>query len=717
VTESKQRQVRYSPVLKRVAAIVCAIGLTIVLYTLCGFFLAPLWLEDRLEQAATRGTDNKLVVQSVSFNPYTFRLRLQQSTLTDADGLMRVSVPEIHARLDPGALLTLDPQVPELIIERPDFFLAPRHLAPPGRSTVHAVLARWTTDFRGLLELAEVGQIVVRRGTIRMNTPGAPPAGPPNVAELDLSVGTSGGAGSPGRRFNVTAAVQRSTLLDGSGRIEYVDGYLRVDGDLELRDIAIAAPATGSPFFSSAVVDVAGMRIDTSRPRPLVDSLHLQQPHLSLARNSTGEVAMPDWIVQLAQGSAAAAALIGRVEISAGSATFVDVLPDASPRLEFDSMNGVLTPRGSSQSHSLEIQLQGRLPGSGINRIAGSWPSSDPARPEALELTLVEVGLPLLSPYFRRLTGRGLDAGRLELTLSHAQGRDGADTNVDFSVHDLALGDCDRATTDEPWPLDMAVALLEDSDGGIAGQLHAEPRQAGADRAPESPFIAALANSLRDFVEARANRPFRTLAEVAGEPEMPLDQIMFDPGTAEITATADTRLGALGAALVERPGLDLSVAPAFDPTADRDALAEQQTRLHVVLATSANPPGRARRETLDFDDAKTHTVLDEFSTERLTESTRNAVSARFPEQDAAFYQAIFRALVADAVVSRGALARLANYRARSVVDRLVASGVESARVSRAADLQQVESLQDAVPLPLEVNSRTAEDADCRDAGR
>ena len=172
------------------------------------------------------------------------------------------------------------------------------------------------------------------------------------------------------------------------------------------------------------------------------------------------------------------------------------------------------------------------------------------------------------------------------------------------------------------------------------------------------------------------------LGDIAGESPSALRQLDFLPGSAELVAPSLQSLDALARALERRPRLALAMHPAYDPVADRDALARQQVQLHVVLATSARPPGQSDDAQLDFSDEKVRGVLDEFTSTRLPRTVRNALAEQRPERSEAYYRAAFDALVANQDVDDAALRRLARYRVQSAIGELIRLGADAGRLIR-----------------------------------
>jgi hypothetical protein len=696
---------------------VIALAAGVILYSLVGFLLAPLLLERRLESGVPAPASSRVAIEHISVNPYTFRIVLSGTSLASADGRQIGTLPRIEARLDAGSLLKRDFVITEAMVERPELVMTSGR-AGSGHSPFNAGLSFLVAGVRALAP-GRIERLVLDNARIRLGTPARSldaevPTGAGEVADFDLEAFELD-PGQPSRaRFTVNATLPRSATLAGEGRIAFTEQGFGLSGDFEFTDIAIETSSAGRMVVRAPSVVARGVEIDGSSDAMTVALLRLEQPELRLARLRSGRIDLPEWLVRLIIDSDSSIAAVERIEIAAGSALVLDqaVEPDVGVRI--DAIDGAIrtlagTPTGGSTlvgpsadpngsfRSTPNLRLQGRLPGSGIDRIVASWRRSDQTSLGQLDLALTDVDLALLSPYFRALTGRGLESGRLDLALGVERNEDGARSQARLSIEGLVLGGCEPQDSQRRWPLHRALALLEDRDQRI--ELNLAGRAKGA--AGEKSALAGLGRALRAQLTELGARPFEALAAVAGVPGQRLDRLAFEPGSAELSATAQNRLTALGEALAARPAVALRVLRAYDPRLDRDALAEQQLRLHIALATSARPPDRTRPAALDFDRERVRSVLDEFAVERLSSGARQSVSKRFPEAGHAYYQALFNRLVDNEAVSSSSLRRLAGFRAQTAVDTLLEAGIDEARVRRSDGVIELERGTSAIFVPME----------------
>jgi hypothetical protein len=448
--------------------------------------------------------------------------------------------------------------------------------------------------------------------------------------------------------------------------------------DVVIRGLEIADIQSQEAFLTVPGITTAALVMGSSRHAISAGTARLESPQLQLQRRADGILNLRHEFTSLLPHQAAAGAGGARFEISGGTVEFTDRSVPTPVRLSIDDIDGTIVRRGIGQETATAISVKGRVSDMGRGEIAVEWLPARPHEATRIELGLHDVEIAALSPYIAEVIGRHILAGRMDLTMQLVLDEAELDLTNLLVIRDLQLGGRVDSPVAPDLPVELAAALLEDRDGTIAVRVPVARRLLDAGETPARVF----AHALTDYIAAVAATPFERLAELAGRPDLDLDRFGFPPGSADITDDSRAKLTALDRALELRPKLGLTVYPGFDPATDRHALGTQQIRLHINLATatSAAMPDRAAAKPVDFDDPKVRSVLDEFAATRLPQWQQAAIAERFPGRDAAFYRAVFRALVDNEEVARPALERLARYRARSIVEELVSAGNENSRI-------------------------------------
>ncbi len=480
--------------------------------------------------------------------------------------------------------------------------------------------------------------------------------------------------------------------------------------NVEIGSLRIVDPSTGAEILTVPRLSARNLVVTAADGTVTLASAYLDGPALSIARDASGRLHLPAWLPSPAGDTRPTPVHIDKIEVSAGQLRFADHAQSPALRLDAGGIAGNIVHVLAADRPSTHVELNGRIGKSGDARMTAQWGPADQSARTEIDLSLRQFEFPVVSPYFAQITGSGIAAGTGDLAL-HYRHR-GRTVRIDnrIEVTGLTLGNRVVTIDDETLPLALALALVTDRAGRIDVSIPVE-YDTTAGGLGTAGVVAHnlgknLADQLADYVRDVASRPFDVLSELVGWTEQDFGSLPFAPGSAEIAPATADKLALLARALEQRPLLGLRVHPAFDALADRNALAEEQVRLHIGLATSAGPRGPATDAPLDFDDPKVRAVLDEFAGERLRESARPSNPG---EGDAAYYRAVYAALVANENVSDLALNRLARFRARSIADTFAGHGIGERRIRLADDIETLTQESEPVLLRLEALRYSAND--------
>ena len=502
---------------------------------------------------------------------------------------------------------------------------------------------------------------------------------------------------------NVTLIDEKNKPMISLGRVEHRSHLIeklrmsRPGYDVEIRDLQANDPSTGEAVLTIPNLSATGLIVNGAQGTVALDTARVENPELNILRDSAGEMRLPAWLGLPQEGSPPAAVRFDTLEVTGGKLRFNDHTLLPALRLDAGGIVGTITRRRLAGAESTAVDLEGRFGESGSGEVVAAWQAPLRQTPTTVKLTLRQVELATVSPYFAQIAGRGITAGSGDITFNYER----HDTSVQMEnrlvIDRLRFSDRSRTDTDIELPLELAVALITDRRDHIDISIPASQN----DVYP----AGGIVDSLTDYIIDLATTPFDVLAGLVGREDVDLGILVFPSGSAEITPAAAEKIALLSRALDQRPLLALRAYPAFDPAADRDAIASQQVQLHIKLATSASPSGLSTQTSLDFEDPKVRVILDEFAGARLPESRQRAISSQFEGKDIAYYRAVHDALVANEDVSETVLRRLARFRARSVIGALVENGVDEKRLLLADAIEKTRSDSSAIVLRLEALRR------------
>jgi hypothetical protein len=721
----------------------------LALYALAGFFIIPDLLKRKLSNSVLEHSGRELSLDAVSFNPFTFDLKFSNLWLEESAGAPSVSIDQVHATLHPVSLFRRGWRLRHMVIDLPR--LAFRPLIDNGEVSAPAgILPGAVTAFANSTEW-NIESLNVNRGVVHINTADTVP--PLQLTDLEIRVqnlrSTSGEHGD----FILTAMINNSARLEGKGRLapadaeieadfsisgvdaarfgayadlgpavelasarlvanaglSYKENRLHLGGEAEIHDIEIVDSLDHQPVFTAASLFAAGIVIDPSLQLASVKTIKVENPYLKMSRGTKKEPKLLPWLLpRINKQPIAQASQTGRfidtIEIVGGRAEFTDLSMVPNVRVIADQIFGTLKQGGTGPETPATLKLEGNVNESGKSRLSASWYPNAPDHSVTAQLVLRDLGLPELSPYFRSFAGREITHGDLSLDLDYKISNRQLDVQDRLVINDLILGSRAEAPIGADLPLDLALALLKDNNGLLSLSIPV-PRTPVDE---EFDLLAVLGQASHDFVTGLVAEPFAVIGVLVGQAGRELGSVAFAGGSAAISPTQEQRMAILGSALNQRPGLGIRIHPAYDPVADRNALARQQMRLHIALATSAGPPGSASKKQLALDDSKVTAILDEFAANRLDGEQLAAIGARHSLRDTAYYQAVFDALVANENVSKLALSTLARYRAQSMVDQLMRNGVNAERIEISDAVQLTATQNVAVTLRLGLFARNVQ---------
>lgn len=472
----------------------------------------------------------------------------------------------------------------------------------------------------------------------------------------------------------------------------------RTGRNVEIRDLVITDAAAGEVILSARKLSATGLAIDAQEGHVEIADARLEEPVLEIARDGQSVDHLSRWLPIPTEKPGAACVSLGAMHVSAGKIGFRD--PTTSPALRLDATNivGNMTRMREPGGDSMALEFRGNLSELAHVTVTGQWPLSGRPAATTLDLSIRQLELSRLSPYFVQAAGRDVTAGVGDVTLYYERRDSVVRIENQISVVGLRLGDRAAATDDMALPSDLALALVVNK----ADRIDISMPVLESDITLRFEAIRIVVDSLTTYIRDLAAMPFGVLADLVGQPDEGLDHFSFSPGSAEITPTTTKNLTLLAQALDQRPLLGVRARPAYDPVADREAIAAQQVRLHVALAISASPKELAAHTLPNFDDPKVRAVLDEFAGARLSELQRRAIANRRPEQDAHYYRNVYDALVVNEPVSETTLRRLARFRAASVINALAGNGVDKQRLLIADAIDTVTTVAEPISVQLEV---------------
>jgi len=338
-----------------------------------------------------------------------------------------------------------------------------------------------------------------------------------------------------------------------------------------------------------------------------------------------------------------------------------------------------------------------------------------------------------LTPYSATFAGRKIASGRLSLDLEYKIKQRQLLGENQIIMNKLTLGERVEAPGAKNLPLDLAIAILQDSDGVIELGL---PVSGSLDD-PQFSYGRIIWKAIGNILTKIVTAPFRALGALFGGGGEKLEKIAFEAGEHGLTPPEKEKFKQIAQILNKRPGLALSIHGVWAAEIDRPVMKESQLRRAVAEKmgiklgpdedagpiSTANPKSRTALEVLyaqrfsEADWLALKTKWTQANPDKNPQSGTGKMMSRLKGlfkkeeplsaddlaqlKDADLHGLLYQRLLEKETVTDEALKALAQRRGESAVKGLAAAGAPVDRVTL-GEAQAVEASGREVQAKLEL---------------
>jgi hypothetical protein len=524
----------------------------------------------------------------------------------------------------------------------------------------------------------------------------------------------------------------QSGTASTSGKLAFAKGgkgmKLDYDGGFAVNHLAIIEEDTAEAFLgwerlasSSLSVNLGPNSLHMSElvaTRPFGKVIIFEDKSVNLQRilRKQPEAAAPPKPAEAkpaaSEGGGGFPVAIERLKIDNANAEFADLslLPQFGTRMH--SLSGVVTGLSGDPATTAQVELDGSVDDYGSARVRGSIQPFRATEFTDLKLTFRNLEMNNLTPYSGKFAGRKIDSGKLSVDLEYKiKQRQLAGENK-FVINKLKLGERVDSPDALKLPLDLAIALLQDSNGIIDLDI---PISGSLDD-PKFSYGRIVWKAIVNVLTKLVTAPFRALGKLLGVSSEKLEAVEFDPGSSALLPPEQEKLKTVAEALAKRPVLTLTLEPAFDPAADRRALQELAMRREAAAVAGIKLAAGEAPGPVDVNHYKIQTWLEDRYAERAGKAEYQKLRASYKAKDAgvaarvleselverlgrqfktrdtgpasAFHAELLERLTQQTKIDDSELVKLAQARGQAMRDSLAKLGLDASRVSVAAPGQQ-----------------------------
>ncbi|MGZ5076326.1 MAG: DUF748 domain-containing protein [Methylobacter sp.] len=376
---------------------------------------------------------------------------------------------------------------------------------------------------------------------------------------------------------------------------------------------------------------------------------------------------------------------LGKIQIVDGSSDFSDfsmILPFTA---QIKSLDGGASDISSERKSTVKFDLKGNAYDLAPVDINGEI--SPYLGDYNVKVNFNGMPMPLISPYMVQFAGYKVEKGKMTLGLNYKVENKELTASNNILIDHFELGEKVENPNAVSLPLELAVALMKDSDGKIRMDV---PITGSLDD-PKFSITHIVVDALTNAIGKVLTSPFRALASLIGSEE-DLSTIGFAAGSAELNKQQIGKLDDLAKALKARPVLKLDIKGAAYqeqdwPEVSDDALYDQLKRMK---AAEINKQGgkKIRPEYVVISDQDYRRLMEQLFVEKfplMVEKTLlgklRLVGSKADTDTHEFYAVAKQKLSAIIVPEQQRLKSLAAERAQAIARYVVQKGgIENDRV-------------------------------------
>lgn len=520
---------------------------------------------------------------------------------------------------------------------------------------------------------------------------------------------------------------------DADGHAAYGPKGASYRGKFAVKDLRLIERDTNQVFLSWK--SLSSPDLDLTQSKLGMETLDIDSPYAKLIIARDRSVNISDILEKRKSSSNPSAFQVNmdRVRVRNGEMDYADYSLALPFGARIHKLHGFVNGISNAPGASGQLQLSGRVNEYGSVRAAGQIDLSDPKNLTDIKVNFANIEMARLTPYSATFAGRKIDSGKLTLNLDYRIRNHKLEGDNRVIMDNLKLGERVKSPQARDLPLDLAIAVLEDSDGRIDLGL---PVSGSLDD-PKFSYGAIIWKAIANIFEKIVTAPFRMLGALFGGGEK-FENIVFDAGRVDLAPPEQEKLSRLANALEKRPGLFLAVRGVYADS-DKAALQDLQARREVDIASGQHigrhedpgplarnsPAIRSAMEKLfsgRFGKAELSALKEGFRKanpgkmkEGMAEKIGSRISGFFgkkvtlSEQEvenlkgADFYAVLFGRLRDGETVTDSQLQELGQARGELILSSLEASGVAPNRLKLESPVK-VQGKGEGVPLRLELGA-------------
>lgn len=259
---------------------------------------------------------------------------------------------------------------------------------------------------------------------------------------------------------------------------------------------------------------------------------------------------------------------IGPFKIKNAKMSFQDKNLPIPFKTDITKLNGEFSRLNSDSSKPTKLSLEGTVDEYGYTKITGIVDINDVKLLTDTNIIFKNIAIKNFTPYSGKFIGREIESGKLNLSLKYNIKESDLNAQNSIVISDIKLGKTIESADAVSLPLELAIALLEDTNGVIDLNL---PISGNVDD-PEFSVAPIVWKVFTNLIVKAITAPFRLLASAFGFSEEDIKSLEFEFGKDTIIASEKESLDNIATILSKKSKLAIKIKPSYHETKDLIAL-------------------------------------------------------------------------------------------------------------------------------------------------
>lgn len=262
---------------------------------------------------------------------------------------------------------------------------------------------------------------------------------------------------------------------------------------------------------------------------------------------------------------------IGPVNIIKGTFIFEDKNLPLDFKTTISDLHGKISEFKNSESSSTKLEVKGVIDEYGVAKITGIVHPNNIKLLTDINLIFNNIAIKNFTPYSGKFLGRAIKNGKLDLNLKYNIQKSNLDAQNSIVISKLELGDNIESSDAVSLPLEIAIALLEDSNGVIDINL---PVSGNIDD-PQFSLSSIVWKAFVNLITKAVTAPFSLLANIFNFNEDEIKSVRFNDLEDEITPIQKETLDKIAQILKAKKEISIELIPSYKEDNETYALKKQ----------------------------------------------------------------------------------------------------------------------------------------------